>query len=132
MDDRQFSDEQAASLVGGGDCEHHYHTADRQITHDSILQFQDNERIREISAAYTATYDDDYLFVNTTSGAVSITLPIARGGKDYTIVRVAGTNAVSLTPNGTDKINGAATLSLTSSYAPVRIKALKGTGWIQV
>ena len=132
MDDSQFTPEQAASLVGGADCEYHYHSSDRQLNHDSVLQFQDNEGVRKITSSYTATYNDDFLFVDSTSGAISIQLPVARGGKSYTVVRIAGSNNVALTPKGTDKINGAASATISSSYSPLRLKSLNGVGWIQV
>lgn len=52
--------------------------------------------------------------VDTTAGAVVVNLPPASGnlGKQYAVKRTAGANAVTLTPNGTDTIDGAATLAI--------------------
>src|SRR5210317_1857991 len=60
------------------------------------------------TASFTAVSGDGY-FVNTTSGAITVTLPAGSAGsivslKDY--ANTWNTNNVTVTPNGTDKING--------------------------
>src|SRR6056300_1027687 len=60
------------------------------------------------TASFTAVSGDGY-FVNTTSGAITVTLPAGSAGsivslKDY--ANTWDTNNVTLTPNGSDKING--------------------------
>src|SRR6056300_596332 len=60
------------------------------------------------TASFTAVSGDGY-FVNTTSGAITVTLPAGSAGsivslKDY--ANTWQTNNVTVTPNGTDKING--------------------------
>jgi len=60
------------------------------------------------TASFTAVSGVGY-FVNTTSGAITVTLPAGSAGsivslKDY--ANTWNTNNVTLTPNGTDKING--------------------------
>jgi len=127
-----MTEEEERSLLGGGDSPLHSHEFDRTVTHAQVLQYQDNESIREVATSSIVTYADDYLFVDSTIAPVTLSLPVARGGKTYTVVRVAGANNVTLTPLGTDTINGGASLILSSSYSPRKIKALKGTGWVQV
>ena len=127
-----MSPEEEMSLLGGNDCPLHYHASDRDITHDQVLQFQDSESVRTVTTTGNVTYNDDILLVNTTSGAVSLTLPIARGGKTYSVVRTAGANAVTLLPASGNTINAAASVVISASFTPVRIKALKGIGWVQV
>jgi hypothetical protein len=61
------------------------------------------------TASFTAVSGNGY-FVNTTSGAITVTLPAGSAGsivslKDY--ANTWQTNNVTVTPNGTDKINGA-------------------------
>jgi len=61
------------------------------------------------TASFTAVSGVGY-FVNTTSGAITVTLPAGSAGsivslKDY--ANTWQTNNVTVTPNGTDKINGA-------------------------
>ena len=60
------------------------------------------------TASFTAVSGVGY-FVNTTSGAITVTLPAGSAGsivslKDY--ANTWQTNNVTVTPNGTDKING--------------------------
>ena len=60
------------------------------------------------TASFTAVSGNGY-FVNTTSGAITVTLPAGSSGsivslKDY--ANTWQTNNVTVTPNGTDKING--------------------------
>jgi len=60
------------------------------------------------TTSFTAVSGDGY-FVNTTSGAITVTLPAGSAGsivslKDY--ANTWDTNNVTVTPNGTDKING--------------------------
>jgi len=60
------------------------------------------------TASFTAVSGNGY-FVNTTSGAITVTLPAGSAGsivslKDY--ANTWQTNNVTVTPNGTDKING--------------------------
>jgi hypothetical protein len=60
------------------------------------------------TASFTAVSGNGY-FVNTTSGAITVTLPAGSAGsivslKDY--ANTWNTNNVTVAPNGTDKING--------------------------
>jgi hypothetical protein len=60
------------------------------------------------TTSFTAVNGNGY-FVNTTSGAITVTLPAGSAGsivslKDY--ANTWDTNNVTVTPNGTDKING--------------------------
>jgi len=60
------------------------------------------------TAAFTAVSGNGY-FVNTTSGAITVTLPAGSAGDIVGISDYASTfqtNNVTITPNGTDKING--------------------------
>ncbi len=128
----ELSAEEYMSLTSGDDCPLHSHSFDRSVTHDSVLQYQDSEGSRVVYTSYSPLYADDYLFVDTTAGAVTLSLPIARGGKTYTVVKLTGANNVVVLPNGTDTINGAASKSVTTAYTPLKIKAVKGLGWVQI
>jgi hypothetical protein len=60
------------------------------------------------TASFTAVSGNGY-FVNTTSGAITVTLPAGSAGDIVGISDYASTfqtNSVTITPNGTDKING--------------------------
>ena len=119
-------------LTSGGDCTLHFHSADRAPTHDTLARLQDLERAVSVTADYTVRREDDIILVDATAGVVVVTLLVARGGKHQTVIRTAGANNVTVTPAGTDTINGGATATVSSSYTPLRLKALAGTGWITI
>ena len=89
------------------------------------------------TASFTAVSGNGY-FVNTTSGAITVTLPAGSAGsivslKDY--ANTWQTNNVTVTPNGTDKINGVnanATLSTQDqSVTLVYVDSTKGWRAVQ-
>jgi len=60
------------------------------------------------TASFTAVSGNGY-FVNTTSGAITVTLPAGSAGNIISLADYAGTwqtNNVTVAPNGTDKIGG--------------------------
>ena len=128
----ELSEAEYISLVGGSDCLLHHHESDRLITHEHVQQYQDQEGLKVISSSTGVTYEDDYLFVDSTMAPVVLTLPIARGGKFFCIVRIAGANSVTVSPSGTDTIAGAANQVLTTPQSPLRLKALRDFGWVKV
>ena len=85
------------------------------------------------TASFTAVSGNGY-FVNTTSGAITVTLPAGSAGsivslKDY--ANTWNTNNVTVTPNGTDKINGAnASATLNTQDQSVTLVYVDSTkGW---
>ena len=132
--DPRISDEllrKLESLFNRGDFQDHYHASDRSPTHDTIVGFQQNENTKSITSNYAASYNDDYLFVDSTAGIVTITLPAAKS-RVLTVSRVAGGNNVVLSRSGADTINGGTTLTITTSHTPVRLKQRAGIGYEQV
>ena len=127
----ELSGDQLSALTSGGDCALHSHSSDRVITHEQVLAFQGSESTRELSGDTTLTYGDDYLFVNA-AAPVTLQLPIARGGKSYTFVKISGASTVTIMPDGSDTINGTTSRIITDPYKSVRIKAVKSHGWIEV
>jgi hypothetical protein len=113
-------------LTEGGDTQLHYHLADR-ATNASL---QGQERVTAVSAAYTATYDDDVLLI-TANSPFTVTLPLARSRR-ITLVRVVGASTVTVARTSTDTINGATSVSITASYTPLTLKAVAGVGYIGV
>ena len=88
------------------------------------------------TASFTAVSGNGY-FVNTTSGAITVTLPAGSPGDIVGISDYASTfqtNNVTITPNGTDKINGVnddATLS-TQGLAVSLVYVDATRGWKSV
>jgi hypothetical protein len=86
------------------------------------------------TASFTAVSGNGY-FVNTTSGAVTVTLPAGSAGDIVSLADYAATwqtNAVTVTPNGTDKIGGVnADASLITEGQSVTFVYTDSTqGWI--
>ena len=102
------------------------------MTQDQLHQLNELERVRVITSSGGLAHDDDILLLNSSSGVLSLTLPRARGGKRLTLTRVAGANNITLSRSGSDTINGATTMTISSSYSPVRLKAINGMGWVTV
>ena len=76
-----------------------------------------SEVIRLVTGSDSITAADEILMVNNTSGAASITLPAATGsGKVYTVKRtVTSTSDVTIDPNSSELIDGAATFVLSTA-----------------
>ncbi len=86
------------------------------------------------TASFTAVSGNGY-FVNTTSGAITVTLPAGSAGDIVSLADYAGTwqtNNVTVTPDGTDKIGGTnANTNLTTEGQSVTFVYTDSTqGWI--
>lgn len=127
----ELTPDQLQSLTSGGDCSLHSHSADRVVTHEQVLAFQGSEATRVVSGDYDLTYADDFVFVEA-SAPVALQLPTARGGKSYTVVKISGASLVTIFPGPADTVNGVTSKIITDPYTPVRIKVVKGYGWIEV
>lgn len=115
------------TLKGGGDCPDHFHRSDRFPTRDSLLWMQSLKSVRTISANYTATKDDDIVVVDT--AGVTLTLPPSRNGREYTVSSI-GLGTATVTPDGSETINGSASYAL-GTTSVVRLKAVSG-GWVHI
>ena len=74
------------------------------------------------TANYTANVSDSTIFVDATSGDVTISLPVAAGnsGKQFYISkRDSSVNTVIIDPNGSETINGNADLTINTQYDSV-------------
>lgn len=128
----QLSEQQLAQLIGLGDCFIHTHPKE-------TLGFTERQELMEAvpvtaisSTPYAITTRDEILTVDTTGGAVTINLPQASRGRELRVIRVAGSASVTLLPTGSDTLNGGASLVISSSYSPIHLKAIFGTGYITI
>lgn len=73
---------------------------------------------QNITSDTTLTIQDDYIFVDSTSGDVTIDMPIAsgNGGKEITIKRTAGDNSVILNASGLGNIDGSVNYTMHHLY----------------
>ena len=86
------------------------------------------------AATKTAVAGEGY-FINTTSNACTVTLPAGTLGDEVSLVDYAGTfdtNALTVTPNGSEKINGvAASLTVSVERAAFTLVFTDSTqGWL--
>ncbi len=128
------TEQELSELTSGKDTSLHSHEFDRTPTHLTLDTLQSIEKQTNINTTpYSATYQDDYILVDSTAAPVVITFPYSRGGKELEVVRVAGANNVTVQRiSTTDKINGGASVVISSSYVGYRFKAFAGYGWVQV
>jgi hypothetical protein len=87
------------------------------------------------SAAYTATVNDFAIPVTAGSGGVTITLPASSSSKGQVLYLQkvdSAAGAVTITPNGSDKINGASSASLASQYNSLTIVADGSGNWLKI
>lgn len=92
------------------------------------------KRTQVILPSYTITADDYIVEVNYTSGGVTLYLPSAVGieGQIYTIKDAGGTaaaNPITVTPDGSETIDGNSTGSVTADYGTLTIYS-NGANWL--
>lgn len=91
----------------------------------AILQVQERLRMHPlavvaVTADYTALDQDLVVLANATSGVITVTLPTAKGREGRRIIvkkTDASGNAVTIDANGSETIDGATTVPLSSQYA---------------
>lgn len=104
---------------------------DSLLSRDDLLQYYDLEKVIMVSDSYTIRDSDDIIFV-TANSPVSITFPLAKGGRRVIISRVGGSSTVTLVAPSGQTIDGASSQSITTSYSPYRLKAVKGLGYLGI
>lgn len=86
-----------------------------------------------VTSAYTANYSDSLILVDCTDGAVTVTLQPALevNKKRITIKKVdASANAVTVTPGGTETIDGVASKSLAAQWNYIELMAFGGAWYV--
>jgi hypothetical protein len=81
-----------------------------------VAQYQGGARVPERTVSTSTTLDaqDEVVFVDATSGAVTLTLPAGASGRVLAIQRIAGSNSVVIQRAGSDTIREGSTGGLTS------------------
>ncbi|MEZ5386471.1 MAG: hypothetical protein R3F13_13245 [Prosthecobacter sp.] len=99
---------------------------------DSKTGLSYRAKVREVSAAYTVTSTDDHtILANASGGAFAITLPAAGTNLNSRVIVIqktdVTTNAVTITPSGSETIDGQSTIALSSQFATVYLESAFGT-----
>lgn len=86
------------------------------------------------SSPYTIGAADEVVLVTTGASAFTLNLPAATAtGRKLLIIKVdSGAGAVTVTPNGSDTIEGAGTKSLSSQYAKIGLIDGVSTAWSDI
>jgi len=87
--------------------------------------------ITTVTSAYTILDTDEILLLDAAAGAFTATLPAAAGisGRSYTLKRInSGTNIPIVAAAGTETIDGASSVNLSSAFQVVRIVS-DGAKW---
>ena len=117
--------EQEASLTGFGDCFEHYHSLDRQPTHYTLEQLQQVVIVKERTAPYTATAQDDIILVPLGG---TIILPKALNGGEFEVI-MSGVLNVTVQLSPPDLVYGQSSVIMTVKGMALHFKAITG-GWI--
>jgi hypothetical protein len=115
------------SLSGGGDCQAHWHSADRVPTQDFLHGLQVTGRVVTVGSSVSLRGAEDLVLVDTTAGDITLTLPRARNGREVTVLKTSALN--KLTIQGTDGqlINGRMTQTYYTRWTARTLKAVGNT-----
>lgn len=96
------------------------------------MSFYNKFSIVTKTSAYTLTDNDYIVNGDTTSAAITFTLPAAAGriGLEY-IIKNMGTKNLTIDGNASETIDDSLTKILTNKYASINIIS-NGTGWLIV
>ena len=84
-------------------------------------------RYRLTTAATTLGDGDDVLLADTTGGSFAVTLPDATtyAGRRFEVKKMVAANTMTLTAAGSDTIDGAATVAVTTQYASYSLVSVR-------
>jgi hypothetical protein len=95
-----------------------------------------NLRLQSVTktSAYTITTADRLVYVDTTGGNVTVTLPAAATvttNTVYSVVKTAAGNTVTLDGSGAETVDGNANKAVTALYGRLDVIS-NGTGWVSI
>lgn len=127
-----LNDFQFGQLTSQAECFIHTHPK-RALNQTSIVELQRSAEPKTVSTAYALTYGDEVILSNPAGGSITLSLPVSStaGYKEYRIVQVSvGTTVIART--STDTIKGTTSVSLTSIWSRIHIKATNSYGWVEI
>lgn len=85
---------------------------------------------RSVTASANVNPLDDLIRVDSTSASVTMTLETAVGcdGREHMFIKTVAANSMVIDGNGSETLNGAASVTVTAQYAVVIVKS-NGTNW---
>ena len=110
------------SNIFGGTTSDYYHFTASQ--HASLTA------LTTVSSLTTLNATQGYVLCNAASGAFTLNLPAASTRKRYHLKKIdSSANVVTITPNGADTIEGAATYALNTQYKSVTLYSNGTSTW---
>lgn len=99
----------------------------------NILSSTLSQTIMTKNSNYAATISDSTILVDSSSGNVTITLPVSGIpiGKTYVIKKMSAANTVTVDPQGTSTIDGGSSLSITTQYTAKQVQ-FDGTNYVVI
>jgi len=116
------------TLVNGGDCDLHYHQADRVPRQDTVHGLSFVTRVRDVNSSQTLTNNDDIVQCTTTC---EITLPTAKGGREYEVVKAFDGGLVTVIPTFPDTVLSSDAVLIYNRGTAIRFKSVTG-GYIAI
>lgn len=88
--------------------------------------------VKTVTTTYTASALDELVLADASGGAFTVTLPRAEDGtKRLTIKRISsGVNAVTIEPQGSDTIEGAASVTLATQWGSRTLQSNGSDAWV--
>lgn len=100
-----------------------YDADDNAVVDESEeLEYTNRTQVDDTMTPYTVLATDKLIETDTTGGVLNLLLPAGVDGKQYFVKDIAGTalgNNVTITANGVETIEGAATTTLVANYQSV-------------
>lgn len=121
--------DQEATLIGGGDCFSHWHSEDRKATQTLMHGLQNVSKVINISDDTIIPSGVDVVIVDTTLNDVTVTLPLSRGGREITVVKLGIPNLLTVNCTGTETIDGRSSVSYRTERTSRTFKAYDGN-WV--
>jgi len=90
------------------------------------------KRLTSTDSPYTMNVNDSILICDTTGGSITINLLPAQEWEEKTLIvkKIIAANTVTVTPNGSETIDGAASSPITTQYIALKYAPQGGQVWI--
>jgi hypothetical protein len=128
--DEQLSPYQHSQLTSLAECVIHTH-ARLPLNQQAGTELQEAHPVKTVANNYVLTMFDDMVMIDPAAGSVDVYLPPSRRSKEYWITSI-GTGTLTVHGNGSDTINGAATIATSTQWTTFHLKATNQGSWIRL
>lgn len=118
-----LTDQESSQLTQGAVCYIHTHPKDL-LGFEEKLELMRATPISAPSGNYIVRRTDELILVDTSSASVTVTLPSADNGREFSITKVSPNNTLFVVPIPPVTIIGAAGVQFTGDHTSLRIKAV--------